>query len=82
MCLTQDAGDVYTFAIVKTKVTSKQRLLELKRDTVLPTVRVTVEEKRRCEKVAEHRHLSLGTLIRQWLLTEADKIEKEKREAA
>jgi hypothetical protein len=64
--------------IVAVKRNPDQRTLNLKRDKALPNVRVTAEEKARFEKLAEVHHLSLGTLIRQLLHFEADKLEKGK----
>lgn len=57
-------------------MSTQQGTLDLKRDKCLPNVRVTADEKRRFERLAESRHLSLGTLIRQLLHFEAEKIEK------
>lgn len=54
----------------------------MRREKCLPNVRVTADEKARFEKLAESRHLSLGTLIRQLLHIEADKLETKKRKAA
>lgn len=53
----------------------------MRRDKALPNVRVSADEKRRFEKLAESRHLSLGTLIRQLLHIEADKLETKGKAA-
>jgi Ribbon-helix-helix protein, copG family len=56
----------------------RQRTLDLKRDAVLPVVRVSEAEKRRFKALAEARHTNLTELIRQMLHAEADKLEKGK----
>lgn len=60
---------------------AKQGTLNLRRDKALPNVRVSADEKRRFEKLAESRHLSLGTLIRQLLHIEADELETKGKAA-
>lgn len=69
---------VYTLLPVSVKPKPKQELLELRRDAVLPNVRVTTEEKARIEKVAKSRHTTVSQLLRHLALEEADKIEKGK----
>lgn len=60
----------------------KQGTLDLLGRGIKIPVRVNEEEKARFDRLAKARHTNLSELIRQMLHAEADKLEKEKREAA
>jgi uncharacterized protein (DUF1778 family) len=57
---------------------SKQRVLDLRRDAVLPNIRVTAEEKALIEKAAKLHHTTVSQFLRHLALLEAEKLEKGK----
>lgn len=67
---------------VRRRPNPKQRTLDLEPRTVRLELRLTEDEKISLERVAKSRHTTLSEAFRQLLHAEAEKLEKEKREAA